>query len=37
MKRTLIQLNTEIEKEGPGWWKGKEIAPKKKAEKIGQK
>jgi arylsulfatase A len=30
MRKTLIQLNTEIEKEGPPWWKGKEIAPKKK-------
>jgi arylsulfatase A len=30
MRRVLIELNTEIEKEGPTWWKGKENAPKKK-------
>jgi arylsulfatase A len=33
MRNTLIQLNSEIEKEGPPWWQGKEIAPKKKEAK----
>lgn len=33
IRQTLIRLNTEIEAEGPPWWKGKEVAPKKKAEK----
>ena len=37
MKAALIKLNTEIEAEGPDWWKGKEIAPKKKdAKKAGK-
>ena len=35
IKKTLRKLNAEIEAEGPDWWKGKEIAPKKKdAKKV---
>ncbi len=35
MKQALKKLNAEIEAEGPDWWKGKEVAPKKKdAKKI---
>ena len=30
MKKALQKLNAEIEAEGPTWWKGKELAPKKK-------
>src|SRR5581483_11467635 len=30
MRATLIRLTAEIEKEGPPWWHGKEVAPKKK-------
>ncbi len=37
MKKTLIKLNREIEAEGPDWWKGKELAPKKKAPKKSEK
>ncbi len=37
MKKALLKLNAEIEAEGPTWWKGKELAPKKKnAKKIDQ-
>ena len=37
MKKTLIDLNTQIEKEGPDWWKGQEKAPKKKdVKKINE-
>jgi arylsulfatase A len=32
LKKTLLQLNAEIEKEGPTWWKGYE-EPKKKKRK----
>jgi arylsulfatase A len=31
LKKTLIQLNTEIEKEGPDWWKGYSDKKKKAA------
>ena len=30
MRRELIRLNTEIEKEGPTWWRGYDPNPKKK-------
>jgi arylsulfatase A len=33
MKQALVRLNEEIEKEGPAWWRGKEIAPKKQPAK----
>jgi arylsulfatase A len=33
MRQTLIQLNREIEAEGPDWWRGKELGPKKKKDK----
>ncbi|MSU79269.1 MAG: N-acetylgalactosamine-6-sulfatase [Gemmataceae bacterium] len=32
MRKTLQKLNAEIEAEGPPWWKGKELAPKKKKD-----
>lgn len=31
MKNSLQKLNAEIEAKGPPWWKGKDVAPKKKA------
>jgi len=35
MKATLVQLNTEIEKEGPDWWRKFKKEPKKKAKTAG--